>query len=118
MTRACSHDLRERVVAAVLEGGTIRAVSDRFGVAPSSVVKWAHRYRDTGSVAPAKMGGYRPILLAPHRDFIIERMQQTPHLTARQLREELAARGVRVCRDTVWRFLRSQGLSFKKKPAS
>ena len=114
MTRALSNDLRERVVKAVLSGESCRRVALRFGVAPSSVVKWAQRRRRTGSVAPGKMGGHRRPLLDPHRAFIIERIQQTSHLTLHKLKDELAARGVHVSHNAVWLFLRREGLSFKK----
>lgn len=95
-------------------GESSRTVAARFGVAVSSVVKWHQRWRATGSVAPAKMGGYRKRILAPHRAFILERIEQVPHLTLFKLRDELAARGVRVSHDTVWQFLRAEGLRFKK----
>ncbi len=36
-----------------------------------------------------------------------------PHLTLHRLSEELAARGVRVSHDTVWLFLRREGLRLK-----
>lgn len=114
MVKPCSIDLRERVVAAFLAGGSSRSVAARFDVSVSSVVKWAQRYRDTGSVAPEKMGGYRPVLLEPHRDFIVEQIRRTPHLTLHRLQDLLAARGIVVSHDTVWRFLRREGLSFKK----
>jgi transposase len=114
MTRPCSHDLRARVVRAVEAGASCRAVAARFGVAVSSVVKWSQRYRETGSVAPGKMGGHRRPVLEPHRDFIVERIDQTPHLTLHRLKDELAAHGVRVSHNTVWQFLRREGLSFKK----
>ena len=114
MVKPCSNDLRERVVAALEAGESCRTVAARFDVAVSSVVKWSQRYRATGSVAPAKMGGYRPFLLEPHRDFIMEQVRRTPHLTLSRLRDLLAARGVTVCLDTVWRFLRREGQSFKK----
>ena len=117
MGRAYSLDLRERVICALNNGDSCRVVAARFDVAVSSVVKWSQRYRATGSVAAGKMGGHRPVLLEPHRDFIIERLKQTPHLTVNNLLEELSRRDVHVCRDTVWRFLRREGLSFKKKPA-
>ena len=117
MPRFYSNDLRERVVAAVRSGESCRAAAARFDVSVSSVVRWSQRYRKTGSVKPDKMGGYRAWLLAPHRDFIAERIKQTSHLTVSRLHEELAERGVCVSRDTVWRFLRHEGLSFKKKPA-
>ena len=114
MTRPLSNDLRERVVSAVKEGASCRAVAARFDVAVSSVVKWSQRHRSTGSVAPGKVGGHRKRLLEPHRAFIVERIHQLPHLTLHGLKAELAARGVRVSHNTVWEFLRREGLRFKK----
>ena len=114
MTRPLSNDLRERVVASIVSGESCRAVAARFGVAVSSVVKWSQRQRTTGSVAPGKMGGHRKPVLAPHRAFIIKRVGQAPHLTLHALKEELAARGVKVSHNAVWLFLRREGLRFKK----
>ena len=114
MTRPLSIDLRERVVGAVLAGESCRAVALRFGVAVSSVVKWSQRRRQTGSVAPGKMGGHRKPVLEPHRTFIVTRLEQTAHLTLHGLKDELAARGVKVSHTAVWQFLRREGLRFKK----
>ena len=114
MVRPISNDLRERAVSAVLAGESCRSVAARMGVAVSSVVKWCQRYRETGSVAPGQMGGHRKSVLDPHRDFILERIEQTPHLTLHGLKDELAARGVKVSHNAVWLFLRREGLSFKK----
>lgn len=114
MTRPYSNDLRERVVSAVAMGDSCRAVAARFGVSVSSVVKWSQRYRRTGSVAPGKVGGHRRRVLEPHRAFIVERIGQEPHLTLYRLKDELAARGVAVSHNTVWTFLRREGLRFKK----
>lgn len=114
MTAPLSNDLRERVVAAVASGESCRSVAGRFGVAVSSVVKWSQRHRATGSVAPARMGGHRKRLLEPHRAFIMERINQTSHLTLHVLKEELAARGIKVSHNAVWLFLRREGLRFKK----
>ncbi|HEY6632716.1 MAG TPA: IS630 family transposase [Rhizobiaceae bacterium] len=114
MAAPLSNDLRERVVAAVCSGDSCRSVAARFGVAVSSVVKWSQRHRATGSVAPGKMGGHRKRVLEPHRDFIVGRINQTSHLTLHGLKDELAARGVKVSHNAVWLFLRREGLSFKK----
>ncbi|MCX7899496.1 MAG: IS630 family transposase [Methylocystis sp.] len=114
MVRPLSNDLRERVVGSVLAGESCRAVALRFGVAVSSVVKWSQRHRKTGSVAPAKMGGYRKRILEPHRAFIVERLAQTPHLTLHGLKDELLARGIKVSHNAIWMFLRREGLRFKK----
>ena len=114
MTRAYSNDLRQRVVDAVLEGASCAAASEQFGVSKSSAIKWVRLFHRTGSVAPGKMGGHRPILLEPYRDFILEQLEHRPHLTLSRLQDLLAERGVKVSHDTVWRFLRREGLSFKK----
>ena len=114
MTRPLSTDLRERVVAAVLGGASRHQAAARFDVAVSSVVKLMQRYQATGSVAPGKMGGHRKRILLPHRDFIKERLKETPHLTLHALKEELAARGVLVSHNAIWEFLRREGLRFKK----
>jgi len=114
MTRPLSIDLRERVVAAVLAGASCRSVAVRFRIAVSTVVKWSQRYRATGSVAPAKMGGHRKRVLEPYRAFIVERLRQQPHLTLHGLKDELAARGLKVSHNAVWQFLRREGLRFKK----
>ena len=101
MARPCSLDLRERVVSAVQSGESCRAVALRFGVAVSSVVKWSQRFRETGSVAPGKMGGHRRRVLEPHRALILEQIERTPHLTVRGLRDILQARGIMVSRHAV-----------------
>jgi putative transposase len=56
-------------------------------------------------------------MLEAHREFIMDEIRRTPHLTLRLLQDMLAAQGVRVSHDTIWRFLCCEGLSFKKKPA-
>src|SRR3546814_892350 len=114
MTRPLSNDLRERVVGAIAAGESCRSVAARFGIAVSSAVKWSQRYRSSGSVAPGKMGGHRKRVLEPHRAFIVERINQPPHLTLHGLKAELAARGVKASHDTVWQFLRRAGLRFKQ----
>ena len=118
MARAYSMDLRERVVTAVERDGLSRhAAAARFGVAPSSAIKWVQRYRATGSVAPSRIGGYKPrVLRGEHRDWLLERAGRD--FTLRGLVAELAERGVRVDYRQVWEFVYAEGLSFKKKRAA
>jgi transposase len=115
MARAYSLDLRERVVAAVLRGLSSRAVAALFDVSAASVVKWARRARETGSPAARPMGGKRPYLLAGQRSWLLARLDEKPDLTLQTLLRELGERGVTVSCDTLWRFLRREGFSFKKK---
>lgn len=117
MTKPYSLDLRERVVARVLTGESVRSVAQAFDIAVSSVVKWSQRYRATGSVAPAKMGGYVPgKLIGETRLWLLERTAARD-FTLRGLVAELAERGVQVDYRTVWKFVHAEGLSFKKNAA-
>src|SRR5215472_10646304 len=102
MAKALSNDLRERVVEAALAGESCRSVAERFDVAVSSVAKWSQRKRRTGSVAPGKIGGHRKPVLGPHRGFIVEQLERSPHLTLHGLKDMLAARGVKVSHVVVW----------------
>ena len=115
MTRPYSDDLRERVVGAMQAGESCRSVASRFGVAPSSVVKWRQRAARTGSVSPARMGGYRRPILEPCRAWLLEQVQACPHITLAMVQKRLAERGIAASHDTVWRFLRGCGLSYKKR---
>ncbi len=114
MGKYYSLDLRERAVSAFERGESCRSVGARFSIAPSTVVKWSALRRQTGSLQWGKIGGHRPVRLEAHRDYILARLEDTPHLTLHRLADELTARGVDVSHDTVWRFLRAEGLSFKK----
>lgn len=116
MSRPCSMDLRERVVAAVEQEGLSRnQAAARFGVAPSSAIKWVALFRRTGSVAPGQMGGRKPrTLRGPHAEWLTARCLDRP-FTISQLVEELKSeRGLKVDRRSVWEFLHAEGLSFKK----
>ena len=117
MTRPLSLDLRERVTEFMLAGATSREAAARFGVSVASAVRWMQRRRRTGSVAPDRIGGRRPLVLSGEREWLLARLAQKPDLTLRAIRAELADRGVGVSYDAVWRFYRREGQTFKKKPA-
>ena len=94
MTRPISIDLRERAMARLAEGQSVRQVAAALQVAPSSVVKWSQRLRATGSCAPAKVGGRRSRkIVGDHEAWLLERIE-TP-FTLCGLVSELAARGLR-----------------------
>lgn len=115
MVRPYSLDLRERVVAALSEGASCRAAARRFGVSVATVVRWGQRYRSRGDVAPDKYGGHRRPILEPHRELVRSLVSAHPDRPVRELRDDLAHRGIVLCEDAVRRFLHAEGLSFKKK---
>ncbi len=116
MARPYSLDLRERVVAAVEKSGmSRRRAAAQFGVGISTVINWMRRLRQTGSVAPGKMGGHKPKAIAgEHRAWLLQRAKDRD-FTLRGLVAELAERGLRVDYRSVWNFVHAEKLSFKKK---
>jgi putative transposase len=115
MPKPYSMDLRERVVGAVEKGGLSRRQAARhFDVAISTVIKWMGRLRQTGSVAPGKIGGHRPkAIVGEHRAFLLQRTKERD-FTLRGLVAELGERGLKVDYRTVWKFVHAEKLSFKK----
>ena len=117
MARPYSLDLRERVVSQLARGMSCREVAQLNDIAPSTAVKWRGRARESGSLSAKPMGGKRPYLLEDERDWLLARLREKPDLTLHELLGELAERGVVVACDTLWRFLKRQGISFKKNRA-
>lgn len=118
MARPYSLDLRERAVARVRAGESVRSVAAVLEVSVSSVVKWSQRFRATGSAAPGPMHGHRPKVLLPHRDWLLNRMADGTGFTLRGLVAELGQSGVKADYRTVWNFVHAEGLSFKKNRAA
>lgn len=105
-----------RVAAALVEGETVRAVAKRLGVSVASTVRIGQRQRAGRGQAPGKIGGHRrAVLTGEAGDWLLARLAEKPDLTMRALTSELAARGVRVAHDTVWRFVKRAGQTVKKR---
>src|SRR3712207_7124801 len=100
MARALSCDLRQRVVDAINQGLSRRQAAARFGVSPSSAIRWAALSRTTGDVAPKKQGGDRRSgRIEDQADVILEQVARTPDITLGELRATLGERGVSVGTD-------------------
>ena len=106
-----------RVVAAVKRGGmSCNRAARQFGVGVSTVINWVKLLRETGSVAPGKMGGHKPKkITGEHRLWLLRRTKDGD-FTLRGLVAELAERGLKVDYRSVWEFVHAEKLSFKKKP--
>jgi transposase len=62
------------------------------------------------------MGGHRPRALAGERDWLLARLAEKPDLTLRAVVAELVERGVPASYGAVWRLLKAEGITVKKKP--
>jgi putative transposase len=118
MTAPYSIDLRERALARKASGETNREIAAALMISPSCVSKWTKRKRETGSLAPAQIGGYKPRTLSGEcAEWLRERIAAGP-VTLRGLTAELAERGIKTQPRAVWVFLHAEGLSFKKNSAA
>src|SRR5215217_7126942 len=116
MTAPLSRDLRERIARAVLEGCSIRQAAERFAVSASAAIKLMQRVRQTGSTAPAQIGGYRRPLLEKHADELQAIVSSQAGITLKEMRDALHARGIVVkALSTIADMLHRLGLSHKKR---
>src|SRR3954466_14970162 len=115
MTAPLSQDLRERIAHAVEGGSTMRQAARRFAVSASAAIKLMQRVRQTGSTAPAKIGGHRRPILEPHADTLRTIATSQAGITLREIKAALAARGIVVTAlSTIADMLHRLGLSHKK----
>jgi putative transposase len=107
-------DLRERAMARKAAGETNRQIAEALQISPSCVSKWTKRHRETGSLAPAQIGGYKGRTLSGEcAQWLRARVASGP-FTLRGLAAELAERGIMTHPRAVWVFVHAEGLSFKK----
>ncbi|HYF35965.1 MAG TPA: helix-turn-helix domain-containing protein, partial [Prosthecobacter sp.] len=90
MTRPLSMDLRSRLIAAVEGGQSRRAAAKRFGVAPSTAIKWLARWHEEGNARPRRMGGDRHSQrLEAHAAVILALIEATPDTTPAEMTAHL-----------------------------
>ena len=119
MTKPLSNDLRKRLVSAVDGGMTRRSAADRFGVAPSTAIKWVAQWRETGDISPRPQGGdNRSHRLEAHAEEILGLIGERPDITLSEIVEHLEeTHGLKVAVSSVWRLLDRHGMTFKKNRA-
>lgn len=115
--RAYSVDLRERIIAAVEQGHSMRSVAQRFDVSPASVSRYVQHQQQRQTLAPKKFPGRRQRLDAATVAALIAQVEHKPDQTLSELQEWLTQHypEVRVSRTTVHRALVRAGLTYKKK---
>ncbi len=116
MPRPYSTDLRERVIAAVTERLSVRAVGEIFDVSPSFVSKVSQRWRRSGRIDPLPSGGdRRSRAIEAERDWLLQTIEATPDLTLREIRDRLSKRGTSSSTSSIARFFQRHRISCKKK---
>ncbi|MGB5214522.1 MAG: IS630 family transposase [Anderseniella sp.] len=116
MGQPLSMDLRSRVLAAVDEGMSCRAAAARFGVAPSTAIRWEAQRRETGSFAPKPQGGdMRSRRVEERRADILSVWEARKDITLDELRAALIETGLTVSRTALHRFFVRHGITPQKK---
>jgi transposase len=111
-----SNDLRVRVIRVIEGGGAARAAARQFAVGDSTAIRWAKRWRETGSFEAKYIRGQSRSPLKKHEEWLLELVRREPDLTLEEiqcrLRDELQQKAGL---GSVWRFFDRHGISFKKK---
>ena len=119
MGQPLSMDLRSRLLAAVDGGMSCRSAAARFGVAPSTAIRWHAQRRATGNFAPKPQGGdTRSRRVEEHREEILALWEARKDITLDELRLELSGGGLMVANSTLHRFFARHGITRKKRPAT
>lgn len=113
MPKPIEEDIRAKVIAAVATGVSAREAARRLGVSVSSAIKWAQRWRQSGSYAAQTPRAQPRSPLHPQADWLLEVARTQPGVTLDAVRRQLQARGVRVATSSVWRFYRRHGVSLR-----
>ncbi len=115
MGHPLSMDLRSRLLAAVDGGMSCRAAAARFGVAPSTAIRWQAQRRTTGEVAPKPQGGdMRSRRVEQRADDILGIWEARKDISLVELRLALAEMGLAVSVAGLHRFFARRGMTRKK----
>lgn len=116
MAQTLSIDLRSRLLAAVDDGMSCRGAAARFGVAPSTAIRWQAQRRETGGFAPKPQGGdMRSRRVEERSDDILALWAARKDITLEELRAGLAEMGLTVSVAGLHRFFVRRGMTRKKR---
>jgi transposase len=111
-----SNDLRVRVIQVVEGGAAARAAARQFVIGDSTAIRWAKRWRETGSFEAKSNKGQSRSPLKKHEEWLLALVRLEPDLTLEEIQRRLLdERQQKAGLGSVWRFFDRHGISFKKK---
>jgi transposase len=118
MGQPLSMDLRSRLLAAIDDGMSCRAAAERFGVAPSTAIRWQAQRRETGDFAPKPQGGDMRSRRAEERaEDILAVWEARKDISLEELRLALIEMGLAISVAGLHRFFVRRGMTRKKRLA-
>ncbi len=115
--RAYSEDFRLRIIRALARGEKVPAVAARYEVSVRTVYRLQALQRSCGSVSAKRHGGYRKSRLIGYEARLTAWIEAEPDLTLVEIRERLAALGVKIGNNALWHMLDKLELTYKKNAA-
>ena len=116
MGQPLSMDLRSRLLAAIDGGMSCRAAAVRFGVAPSTAIRWRRQRRETGNFAPKAQGGdMRSRRVEERQADILAIWEARKDISLEELRLALIEVGLHVSVAGLHRFFVRRGMTRKKR---
>ena len=113
-----SADLRERLLGAIDAGLPLAEAARLFGVCPSTIRRWRHRWRTTGSVVARPRPGRTPRIGPAHAAALQAQVAAHHDATLDQHCARWAAeQGVSLSVATMSRVIRRLGITLKKSAA-
>ena len=118
MGRPLSMDLRSRLLAAIDDGMSCPAAAARFGVAPSTAIRWKAQRQKTGNFAPKPQGGdMRSRRIEERGADMLAIWEARKDITLAELRLALIGIGLHVSIAGLQRFFVRRGMTRKKRLA-
>jgi transposase len=106
------------VIQVVESGVAARAAARQFVIGDSTAIRWAKRWRETGSIAAGSTKGQSRSPLKRHEEWLLDLVRREPDLTLEEIQSRLLdERQHKAGLGSVWRFFDRHGISFKKKRA-
>jgi transposase len=119
MGQPLSLDLRTRLIAAIDDGMSCRAAAARFGVAPSTAIRWHAQRCEVGHFEPKAQGGdMRSRRVEERRADILAIWQANRDITLDELRLAVVDIGLTVSIAGLHRFFKRHGMTRKKRPTT
>lgn len=112
--QAYSMDLRERVMWDVDAGLGTHAIAAKYRVSTRWVQLLKRRRAETGEIRPRNGKRGPPSRIGEYAEELIALVQQKPDATLHELQRQLTTP---VSISSIWRALKTLGLTFKKSPA-
>src|SRR5256885_13688862 len=111
-----SNDLRIRVIQVVEGGAAARAAARQFVIGDSTAIRWAKRWRETGSYEAKSNKGQSRSPLKKYELWLLELVRREPDLTLGEIQcRPLDERQQKAGLGSVWRVFGPPRLSFQKK---